>query len=251
MKISVAIITFNEERLIGTLLNAVCEIADEIIIIDSYSTDKTEEICTSFPKVRFIKRKFDGFGTQKNFALDQCCGKWIFFPDADEIPDDVAKKSMMEIANSSQTHFDVYRLEFNNIFLGKTLKYGGWGNTWRERFFLNGSGKFTEDIVHEGYKTTGTIGKMAGKINHFTYRDIHHHIEKSNKYTTMMAEKMDLQGKTSSTTKIIIKPAFQFIKSYLLRLGFLDGLVGYYAAKTAAFYTFLKYMKLYEIRNRK
>lgn len=251
MKISVAVITFNEERLIGTLLNAVAEIADEIIIVDSFSTDKTEEICKSFPKVKFIKRKFDGFGKQKNFALEHCSGAWIFFPDADEIPDDLAKKFMSKIANSSNTDCDVYNIEFNNIFLGKTLKYGGWGNTWRERFFRNGSGKFTDDIVHESYKTTGKTGKIAGKIQHFTYRDIHHHIEKSNKYTTMMAEKMYLQGKTSSITKIIIKPAFQFLKSYLLRLGFLDGLVGYYAAKTAAFYTFLKYMKLYEIQNRK
>lgn len=247
MKLSVAIITFNEERIIEKNLNAVHDLADEIIIVDSFSTDSTKEICLKFPKVKFIQQKFLGFGKQKNLAIEQCQSEWILFLDSDEIPNEELIDSIRRIVSEPKSAFNVYDVEFNNIFLGETLKYGGWGNIKRERLFKKGHGKYSEDIVHEAFVTTETIGKLQGKINHYTYKDIYHHIEKSNKYTSMMAEKMYKNGKKSNIFKILFKPLFQFFKSYFLRLGFLDGLVGYYAAATAAFYTFLKYKKLHEI----
>jgi glycosyltransferase involved in cell wall biosynthesis len=249
MNLSVAIITFNEERIIEKSLTAVQDLADEIIIIDSFSTDRTEEICRKFSKVKFIQHQFQGFGNQKNFAIEQCSGNWILFPDADEIPDDILKESVKNITSQENPDFLVYNIEFNNIFLGKALKYGGWGNTRRERLFMKGFGKYSEDIVHECFITSEKIGKLNGKLNHYTYKNIHHHIEKSNKYTSMMAEKMYKNGKRSTVFKILFNPFYQFIKSYFIRLGFLDGLVGYYAASTAAFYTFLKYKKLHELTN--
>jgi len=247
MKLSVAIITFNEERIIEKNLNAVHDLADEIIIVDSFSTDSTKEICLKFPKVKFIKQKFLGFGKQKNLAIEQCQSEWILFLDSDEIPNEELIDSIRRIVSEPKSAFNVYDVEFNNIFLGETLKYGGWGNIKRERLFKKGHGKYSEDIVHEAFVTTETKGKLQGKINHYTYKDIYHHIEKSNKYTSMMAEKMYKNDKKSNIFKILFKPLFQFFKSYFLRLGFLDGLVGYYAAATAAFYTFLKYKKLHEI----
>ena len=247
MKLSVAIITFNEERIIEKNVNAVHDLADEIIIVDSFSTDSTKEICLKFPKVKFIKQKFLGFGKQKNLAIEQCQSEWILFLDSDEIPNEELIDSIRRIISEPKSAFNVYDVEFNNIFLGETLKYGGWGNIKRERLFKKGHGKYSEDIVHEAFVTTETKGKLQGKINHYTYKDIYHHIEKSNKYTSMMAEKMYKNGKKSNIFKILFKPLFQFFKSYFLRLGFLDGLVGYYAAATAAFYTFLKYKKLHEI----
>lgn len=247
MKLSVTIITFNEERIIEKNLNAVHDLADEIIIVDSFSTDSTKEICLKFPKVKFIQQKFLGFGKQKNLAIEQCQSEWILFLDSDEIPNEELIDSIRRIVSEPKSAFNVYDVEFNNIFLGETLKYGGWGNIKRERLFKKGHGKYSEDIVHEAFVTTETKGKLQGKINHYTYKDIYHHIEKSNKYTSMMAEKMYKNGKKSNIFKILFKPLFQFFKSYFLRLGFLDGLVGYYAAATAAFYTFLKYKKLHEI----
>lgn len=249
MKLSVAIITFNEERIIEKNLNAIQDLADEIVVIDSFSTDCTEEICRKFSKVKFIQHQFQGFGKQKNYAIDQCSGDWILFPDADEIPDEELKQSIKNIVSKENPEFLVYNIEFNNIFLGKALKHGGWGNIKRERLFKKNAGRYSEDIVHECFRTSEPIGKLKGKLNHYTYKDIHHHIEKSNKYTSMMAEKMYRNGKRSTVFKIIFNPFYQFIKSYIIRLGFLDGLVGYYAASTAAFYTFLKYKKLHEITN--
>ena len=249
MKLSVAIITFNEDRIIEKTLSSIYHIADEIVIVDSFSTDKTVEICKNFSKVKLIQHTFDGFGKQKNFAIDQCSGEWILFLDADEIPDEIAKSSIVKIISQEKLNFSVFNIAFNNIFLGKSLKYGGWGNIKRERLFRKDAGRYSEDIVHEYFLTTEKIGLLEGNINHYTYKDIHHHIEKSNKYTTMMAEKMYNRGKKYSVLKIIFSPIYQFIKSYFIRLGFLDGLVGYYAAKTAGFYTFLKYQKLYELHN--
>lgn len=181
MNLSVAIITFNEERILERTLKSVENIADEIIVIDSFSTDSTLEICKKFPKVKFLQRKFDGFGIQKNFAIENCSGKWILFLDADEIPDDLAKKSIHEIVTQQEPEFKVYNIGFNNIFLEKILKYGGWGNLWRERFFMRNSGKYSEDIVHESFETPKDKGKLRGKINHYTYENIRHHMDKSNK----------------------------------------------------------------------
>jgi len=249
MKLSVAIITFNEERILEKTLSSIEDLADEIIIVDSYSTDRTETICKHFSKLKFIQQKFLGFGRQKNYAISLCTSEWILFLDADEIPDETAKDSIRKIIADEHQKCFVYDIRFNNIFLGKALKYGGWGNTRRERFFKKGYGKYSEDIVHEEFITTEKKCRLNGRINHYTYKDIHHHIEKSNKYTSMMAEKMYRNGKKATVAKILFKPLYQFIKSYFLRLGFLDGLVGYYAAFTAAFYTFLKYKKLHEITN--
>jgi len=247
MKLSVAFITFNEDRIIEKNLSAIHDLADEIIVVDSFSTDRTVEICKKFPKVKFVQRKFEGFGKQKNYAISLCNADWILFLDADEIPDQQAQQSIRRIVETETSPFNVYEIGFNNIFLGKALKYGGWGNIKRERLFRKNVGKYSEDIVHEAFITSEKKGKIEGKINHYTYKDIYHHIEKSNKYTSMMAEKMYDNGKRSNAAKIIFKPMYQFIKSYFIRLGFLDGLVGYYAAATAAFYTFLKYKKLHEI----
>lgn len=247
MRLSVAIITFNEERIIGKTISAIHDLADEIVIVDSNSTDKTEEICRSFSKVKFISQTFLGFGQQKNFALSKCSGNWILFLDSDEIPDEEAKIAIQKITASEKPDFNVYDLEFKNIFLGKALKYGGWGNVKRERLFKNGFGKYSEDIVHEAFITDSPIGKLAGFINHYTYKDIFHHIEKSNKYTSMMAEKMYQKGKKSGGLQVVFKPLYQFLKSYFAMRGFLDGFAGFYMAITSSFYTFLKYQKLYEI----
>lgn len=249
MKLSAAIITFNEERILERTLRSIHDLVDEIIIVDSFSTDKTKEICSQFSKVQFIERKFDGFGKQKNFAITQCNAPWILFLDADEIPDAEALEAIKEVVTNPQSAFSVYQIQFNNIFLGKVLKYGGWGKLKRERLFKKGFAQYSEDIVHESFLTKEKKGFLQGRINHYTYKDIYHHIEKCNTYTSMMADKMHARGKKSSVFKIVISPRFQFFKSYFLRFGFLDGLVGYYAAKTAAFYTFLKYKKLYEKHN--
>lgn len=249
MKLSVAVITYNEEANIGRFLDTLQNLADEIIIVDSFSTDRTQEIARKYPKVVWIPQHFLGYGPQKNYALEKCSGEWILFLDADEIPDKTLINSIKNVIAENPKQ-DVYTVAFNNIFLGKTVKYGGWGNVSRERLFRKGTAKYSDDLVHETFLTKSIPQHLEGRINHFTYKNIHHHIEKSNRYTTMMAEKLYSSGKKSSGFKIVFSPFFIFIKNYAFRLGFLDGTAGFYAAVTAAFYTFMKYMKLYELTHK-
>lgn len=247
MKLSVCYIIFNGERIIEKSIRSVYEIADEIIVVDSFSTDKTEEICTGFPKVKFIKKKFEGFGDQKNYTLAQASGEWILFLDSDEVPDATAVQAIKDILNSSTPAYKVYTIHFNNILLKKTIRYGGWGTVWRERFFRKGHGKYSDDLVHECFITQDKIGKLPGNIDHYTYKSIAHHIEKINNYTQLMAEKKVANGKKVSLFKIIFSPFFDFMKTYFFKLGFMDGVAGFYISVTGAFYTFLKYIKINEI----
>ncbi len=251
MGLSVAIITYNEERIIFQNLSKINTIADEIIIVDSYSQDRTFEICSSFSKVKWYQRKFDGFGFQKNYALSKCNFEWVLFLDADEIPDESALNEIVTISKKENPEFSSYQIKFKNYILGKHVKYGGWGKTYRNRFFKKESAKYSPDNVHESLITSGPSGTLKGMIHHYPYKNIHHHLEKMNSYSDLMAKHRFNQGKTSSVINIIISPLFEFFKKYIINFGFLDGYIGFYSASIYSFYTFLKYAKLNELQKQK
>jgi glycosyltransferase involved in cell wall biosynthesis len=247
MPISLAIITYNEEENIVRLLNSLADIADEVIIVDSFSTDKTKEICTQkYPQVKFFEKKFNGYGEQKNHALNLCSHEWVLFLDADEVPDEEMKKSIQKIVSSESTEFNVYMAKFNNHLGIHLIKYGGWGNVYRDRLFRKKYARYSDDKVHEFLITDQKLGLLEGRLNHYTYKSIHHHVSKINKYSDMMAEKMFERGKRINRFKIIVSPIFEFIKVFIFKRGFLDGFPGFYIAKTMSYYTFLKYIKLRE-----
>lgn len=247
MGLSLAIITYNEEDNIVRLLDSVGDIVDEIIIIDSFSTDKTKEISLQhYPQVQFFEKKFNGYGEQKNYALNLCKQDWILFLDADEVPDENLKKSIQKIVFSENPEFSVYKAKFNNHIGNHQIKYGGWGNVSRERLFQKKSAKYSDDKVHEFLITTENSGLLEGKINHYTYKNIHHHVMKINKYSDLMAEKMLEKGKKARFLKIFVSPIFEFWKVYIFKGGFLDGIYGFYIATTMSYYTLLKYIKLHE-----
>lgn len=247
MALSLAIITYNEEDNIVRLLNSLSDLVDEIIVVDSYSKDRTKEICLQdYPKVQFFEKKFNGYGEQKNYALDLCSGDWILFLDADEVPDEELKKSIRKIASDEHPEFSVYKAKYNNHLGIHLIKFGGWGDVCKERLFRKGSAKYSDDKVHEFLVTNEKAGILEGKINHYTYKNIHHHVTKINRYSDMMAEKMFERGKKINRFKIIINPIFVFIKVFIFKFGFLDGFPGFYIAKTMSYYTFLKYIKLFE-----
>lgn len=247
MNLTVVSIVYNESENIDRFLSSIYQLANEIIIVDSFSNDQTKEICLRYPNVHFFEKKFEGYGSQKNYALDLCSGDWILFLDADEIPDDRCKENIMKIVkNSSFSKYDVYAIKLDSIFLGGSIRYGGWGDSYRERLFRKGAGEYSNDIIHERFVTEKRIGKLSGKISHYTYRNINHHIDKINRYSQMMAEKMVSSGKKPSVFKIVMSPFFSFTKTYFLKFGFLDGVKGFYCSNTVAYYTFLKYLKVYE-----
>ncbi|GAA5100101.1 glycosyltransferase family 2 protein [Chryseobacterium ginsengisoli] len=247
MPLSLAIITYNEEENIVRLLDTVIDIVDEIVIVDSFSTDKTKEICTQmYPKVKFFEKKFNGYGEQKNHALNLCTQDWVLFLDADEVPNEEMKKSIREIVDSPCSKFDIYNAKFINHLGIYIIKHGGWGNVERERLFKRDAAIYSDDKVHEFLIVNKKQGCLNGKIHHYTYKSIHHHVSKINKYSDMMAEKMFEKGKRVKRFKIIFSPFYEFNKVFFFRFGFLDGFAGFYIAQTMSYYTFLKYIKLRE-----
>ncbi|AKK72178.1 hypothetical protein OK18_05575 [Chryseobacterium gallinarum] len=247
MALSLAIITHNEEENIIRLLDSLTDIVDEIVIVDSFSTDNTKEICTKqYPQVRFFEKKFNGYGEQKNHALNLCTHEWVLFLDADEVPDVDLKRSIQEVVSSANPAFNVYKVRYNNHLGIHLIRFGGWGSVFRERLFRKQYVRYSDDKVHEFLITGQKAGILEGKLDHYTYKSIQHHVTKINKYSDMMAEKMFEKGKKINRFKIIVSPLFEFIKVFIFKLGFLDGFPRFYIAKTMSYYTFLKYIKLYE-----
>lgn len=247
MKLSVGIITFNEENRIGKTLDSIKEIADEIIIVDSESSDRTVEIAKAKGAKVFVE-KWKGYGSQKNSVLEKCKGEWILLIDADEVISPALKEKISEvIQKNSETEADVYKIKLRNICFGKEIKYGGWDD-YVIRLWKTGKVKIDNREVHEKYEIEK--GSKVEKINeiivHYTYDTIEQFLEKLNRYTTQSATQYTKEEKKAGILKIYFKMLFRFIRMYILQLGFLDGYEGYLLAKYSSIYTMTKYTKLRE-----
>lgn len=240
--ISVGIIVYNEELRLGRTLEAVKEIADEIVIVDSFSTDKTLDIARGHG-ARIFQREWTGYGDQKNYVIDKCREKWILLIDADEVITDELAREIKEVINSSREE-KVFEIPFNSVCFGKRIKYGGWSGSSRIRLFTKDSGKYSLDKVHEKFLTNEKIGKLKKRIDHYTYEDYEDYLTKFNRYTGEGAQVAYEKGKKAGLCNIILNPIFKFIRMYIFRLGVLDGLEGLILAVSSAMYTSVKYVKL-------
>ena len=203
MKLSVGIITFNEENRIGKTLDSVREIADEIIIVDSESTDRTVEIALSKGAKVFVE-KWKGYGPQKNSVLEKCKGKWILLIDADEVISTQLKEKIKTIINSENPSSDVYKIKLRNIAFKREIKFGGWDD-YVIRLWKNGKVKISSREVHEQYQTDSKIKKIKEMIIHYTYDNIEEFLEKLNRYTSQSAKEYIKNGKKSKFYKNIFK----------------------------------------------
>ena len=246
MKLSVGIITFNEENRIGKTLDSVSDIADEIIIVDSESTDRTADIAESKGAKVFVE-KWKGYGPQKNSVLEKCNGKWILLIDADEVISKKLKEKINQIINDTSENIpDIYKIKLRNICFGKEIRHGGWDD-YVIRLWKKGKVKISDREVHEQYMTDGhKVEKINELIIHYTYDNIEQFLEKLNRYTSQSAEQYMKEHKKAGILKIYFKMLYRFIKMYILQLGFLDGYEGYLLAKYSSVYTMTKYTKLRE-----
>lgn len=244
--ISAVIITNNEEENIGKCLQAVQKIAEEIIIVDSLSTDRTVEIAKGFG-AKIFSLEWSGFGPQKNFALQQATNNYVLALDADEVLSDDAIeeiKSLKQIGLAG-----VYEFPLLNFYFGKFLKHGLEYPNYKKRLFDKTTVRWNENLVHEslivpeGYP----VLRLKGHIKHYSYRTIEQYIAKANHYTTIGALELKSKGKTNYLFKMLFSPVFVFIKSYFFKAGFLDGLHGFVTALFNAHTNFLKYAKLWEL----
>ncbi len=249
MKLSVGIITFNEEKILGKTLESVKNIADEIIIVDSNSTDSTVEIAKNYGAKVFTEG-WKGFGPQKNSVLEKCNGEWILLIDADEVLSEELIVKLKGIVNLESSDYQVYEINRCSVCFGKELKYGGWSNQYATRLWKNGAGILNNNLVHERFESEYPKGKIKEKIYHYSYLTFSDYILRFDKYTTLGAEEYLKKGKKSNLFNILINPIFKFIRMYILRLGFLDGLEGLIIAIFSAMYTMTKYFKLRELEKR-
>jgi len=245
MKLSVGIITYNEERNLPKTLAAVKKIADEIIIVDSNSTDTTVEIAESYG-ADVYSEAWKGFGPQKNSVIDKCRGEWILLIDADEELSTELTEKIKKITDG-RSEYDVYDINRCSVCFRRELKHGGWSNQYATRLWKRGQVRVSDSLVHEEFLTDSVKGKIKEKIYHYSYLTMHDYFERFNKYTTLGAQEYYRREKKVNNFQIIFNPIFKFIRMYIIRLGFLDGIEGFTIASTSAMYSMIKYFKLREM----
>jgi len=245
--ISVVIIAFNEEQNIRRCIESVKPIAGEIVVVDSMSADQTGTICQSLG-CRVIRREFDGYGTQKQFAVDQATNDWILSIDADEVASPELIGEIREKFRESSLAEAGFTICFSLVYLGRKLKHGGAGSDYHLRLFDRTKGGFTRVKVHEGITVTGMIRQLRGEILHYSYRNLTHHIEKLNDYSSRAAENYRNKGKHFPRIWTALKFPASFIQFYFLKGGFLDGYPGFMWSLLAAVYAVLKIAKSIEMK---
>ena len=238
----------NEEKNLAKCLNSVENLVDEIVIVDSGSTDKTIEIAKTFG-AKIFKREFDSFSNQKNYALSIATNEWVLHLDADEV---LSKELVEEIKFVIiNTKLDGFYLIRTNFFLGKQMKYSGINKEYRLRLAKKSVSKYVGGIIHEELIVNGKVGKLKNIMIHNSYPTISSYFNKLEQYTTLGAKKLLEKNKKAKVIDIVFKPPFEFIKRYILKCGFLDGIRGFIWAVLYAFYTFIKYIKLWEFCSKK
>lgn len=250
VQISVVIITFNEERNIGRCLDSVMEVADDIVVVDSFSTDRTEEICKE-KGVRFVQHAFEGHIEQKNWAITQAKYQRVLSLDADEALDDRLRMEIRDI-KSNWTH-DGYTMNRLTNYCGKWIRHCGWYPDRKLRLWDSSKGVWTGVNPHDRYEMQqgATIAHLAGDLLHYSFYTIDQHIKQINYFTDLSSNAYYKKGKRSDILSIAIRPRITFLKMFIFKLGFLDGYYGWVICRNSAHATFLKYTKLRELQKEK
>ncbi|MBD0832051.1 glycosyltransferase family 2 protein [Aestuariibaculum sediminum] len=247
IKLSGVIITFNEERNIEKCLKSLINVVDEIVVVDSFSTDNTKAICSRY-KVKFIEQKFLGYIEQKNFALAQASFNYIVSLDGDEALSETLQKSIIKL-KSNWTLNGYYSNRFNN-FCGQWIKHSDWYPNKKLRVFDRRKAQWKGINPHDNvvlHHPNDKTGYLKGDILHWTYQTYSEFNLKTEHFSSISAKAYFDLGKTAPIWKIVFNPTWAFFKAYFLRLGFLDGLNGFVICVQTANITFLKYTKLREL----
>lgn len=246
-KISVVIITLNEEKNIARCLNSVTGIADEVVVVDSGSTDGTSQICKEYG-ARFISHPWQGFAETKNFANSQALHPLILSLDADEALSEELRNSIRKIKNEGFSGV-VWSMNRLTNYCGSWIKHCGWYPDKKIRLFHRDTAHWKGLLIHEtlDINTGIKVNHLKGDLFHYSYYTIGEHVAQANHYTDLAAQEAFSKGKSAGWFDIIFKPLVRFIRDYFFRLGFLDGHYGFVICRLSANATFLKYVKLREL----
>jgi glycosyltransferase involved in cell wall biosynthesis len=246
-KVSAYVITKNEEKHIKACIESL-SFADEIIIVDSFSSDATGEIALQ-AGCKVIKHKFESFGKQRNFALEQCSYEWTICLDADErISPELKSEIEFQLQNSPSG--DVFLAPRKSMFINKWITHSGWYPDYRHPVLFNkNKAKYKEQLVHEDIDYKGKKLCFKGDILHYPYDSVEQFVNKSQLYSGLRAREMFEKGKKFSILNLIANPCVMFIKMFVFKKGFLDGLAGFILALLySCVYTLMKYVKLWELQ---
>jgi glycosyltransferase involved in cell wall biosynthesis len=247
IQLTVVIIAYNEEQNITRCLDSIKEIADEIIVVDSYSTDKTVEICKSYG-AKVIQHKFEGHIQQKNYALEQTSFYFALSLDADEVLSDELRTSIASV--KSDWKYDGYEMNRLTNYCGAWIRHGGWYPDRKIRLFDKRKGKWTGVNPHDRYaldESHASVGYLRGDILHYSYYSISDHIKQVDYFTEISSRTLFKQGRKVSLVRLLISPLFRFFRDYFLKFGFMDGYYGFVVCMISSHAVFLKYAKLREL----
>jgi glycosyltransferase involved in cell wall biosynthesis len=244
--LSVAIITFNVADQLAACLESV-KFADDIVIVDSGSTDATATIAARYG-ARVVQQDWLGFGKQKQFAVAQARHRWVLCLDADERVSALLRAAIQ--AEMATPRYQAFRMPRRNRFMGRWLRHGEGYPDWSLRLFNREAANWSDDSIHEKVVTDTTVGTLKGDLLHESEQGIAVYLAKQNNYTTLQAQRMHADGKCVGVAKLFLSPLFRFIKFYFVRLGILDGVPGLVHIAIGCFNTFTKYAKLRELRLR-
>ncbi len=246
MEISAVIITYNEERNIRRCLKSLEGVADDIVVLDSFSEDKTPEICRSFG-VNFISREWQGYSKSKNHANSLAAHDYILSVDADEALSDKLRDSILQLKEKAPQG-KAYSLNRLTNYCGKWIKHSGWYPDRKIRIFNRKETQWYGEI-HEKpvFNKEVSIDQLKGDLLHYSFYTVDEHISQINKFTTLYANQRLNKKKTAVLIKMIFNPAIRFIRDYIFRGGFLDGVYGFIICRNNAYANFLRYAKHYHL----
>ena len=242
-KISVVIITLNEERNIERCLRSV-QWADEIVVVDSGSTDGTLDICERLG-CKIVRTPWLGFGRTKQLAVESASNEWVFSIDADEEATPELQQRLQSIASAPEA-LRGYRVNRRSFYLGKLIKHSGWTHDYPLRFFNRRYGRFNDKPVHEGVELSGKEGRIEEELLHYTFPTLASHLAKIERYAALGAHEKAAKGKSAGVGRAVLRGVIEFLRIYFIKVGFLDGRHGLILAVNSAFAAYMKYLMLWE-----
>jgi glycosyltransferase involved in cell wall biosynthesis len=243
--VSAIVVCFNEEDRIADCLESV-RWCDEIVVVDSFSTDRTAEICRRYAD-RFVQQAWAGYRDQKAFAHSLATRDWVLVVDADERVTLELRQEIIDALNRDGQAYAGYAVPRLVYFLRRWWWRGGWYPDYGVRLFRRERATWGGTDPHEEIIVDGRICRLKNPLHHYSYRNIDDHIQRINRYTSLSSRELKKEGEGWRRSDALLRPAVRFFRFYILERGFLEGFAGFYVALTAAFYVFLKYAKLWEL----
>lgn len=248
-KLSAAIITLNEEEKIGGALESLQGVADEIVVVDSYSSDATERICRRHTQ-RFLQRQWEGYRQQKQFATDSASFEWVLSLDADEVLSPGLREEILAWKAAAEEPSCGYLLPRKTFFLGRWIEHTTWYPDWQLRLFRRSRGRWQGRRLHETFAVEGPVGRLRNELRHYTYASLSEYLEQLERFSSLAAADYYETGRKAGWKEMALYPPLTFLNNFVFRRGFLDGVPGLAVSVLSATSVFFKFAKLWELQKK-